>query len=372
MRIAFVSTILGYPWGGADTLWTNAAEAAAQQGDTLFVSVSPVVASSPRIAALGARGARIHLRAPLIAPASLVTRAARKLRRIAGRDDDGLVAALAAFRPDLVIISLGGTYDLVLHPAWLDWFAATGTRYRLIANWQQENPVLSDPDRALARRALRLAEQVNFVSTRNMQVTRRHLLDPLPNAHVVQNPLRWQPADVAPWPASPLLQLATVSRLDEGKGIQLLLHALAALPVRPDWRLNIYGRGPAEAYLRATTEHLHLAGQVTFRGYVKDLRSIWAENHLLVSPSLDDGVPMTIPEAMLCERPVLATAVGGAEDWLRANETGFLCPAPTVPLLAAAIETALVAAERWPAMGRAAAAVAHAHYRPHDYLQLLA
>jgi len=372
MRIAFVSTILGYPWGGADTLWTNAAEAAAQQGDSLFISVSPVVAASPRIAALGARGARIHLRAPLGAPASLVTRVARKLRRIAGRDDDDLVAALAAFRPDLVIISLGGTYDLISHPSWLEWFAATGTRYRLIANWQQENPVLSNTDRALARRALRLAEQVNFVSTRNMQVTRRHLLDPLPNAHVVQNPLRWQPADVAPWSASPLLQLATVSRLDEGKGIQLLLHALATPPVRHDWRLNIYGRGPAEAYLRETTEHLHLAGQVIFRGYVKDLRSIWAENYLLVSPSLDDGVPMTIPEAMLCERPVLATAVGGAEDWLRDGETGFLCPAPTLPLLVAALRDTFAARERWEGMGLAAAAAAQAHYRPDDYLRLIA
>lgn len=370
MRIAFVSTILGYPWGGADTLWTRAAEAAVERGDELLLSLSPVVAASPRIAALRVRGVRIHERVSPATPATPGARLVGKLRRLAGGDK--LVATLAAFNPDLVIFSLGGTYDLILHPDWLDWLAASGTRFRLIANWQRENPVLSETERALARRALTLADQVNFVSTRNLEVTRRHLLEPLPRARVIQNPLRWQPADAAPWPASPLLQLATVSRLDEGKGLQLLLHALAALPPRSDWRLNIYGVGPAEAYLRETVAHLHLETRVAFLGHVPDLRAIWAENHLLVSPSLEDGVPMTIPEAMLCERPVLATAVGGAEDWLRDGETGFLCAAPTLPLLTLAVQRALAEHVRWPAMGQAAARAAQARYRPDDYLTLLA
>jgi glycosyltransferase involved in cell wall biosynthesis len=372
MRTAFVSTILGYPWGGADTLWTSAAEAAEQRGDVLFISVSPVVAASPRVAALSARSARIHLRPPATATISPVARVVHKLRQIAGRDDNGLVAALTAFRPDLVVFSLGGTYDLVAQPPWFAWLRTTRTRFRLIANWQQENPVLSDADRAKARDILGAADRVYFVSTRNLEVTCRHLLDSLANAQVIQNPLRWRTADVTPWPSTPGLRLATVSRLDEGKGIQLLLHALAELETDSDWHLSIYGQGPAEAYLRATTEHLHLADQVTFHGYVKELRSIWAESHLLVSPAIDDGVPMTIPEAMLCERPVLATAVGGAEDWLRNGETGFLCLAPTAPLLVTSLRNAIAAHERWQTMGQAAAAAAQARYRPDDYLQLIA
>jgi glycosyltransferase involved in cell wall biosynthesis len=369
MRIAFVSTILGYPWGGADTLWTRAAEAAVERGDELLLCISPAVAASPRIAALRARGVRIHERASPAAPATLGARLVGRLRRLAG---DGVLAELARFRPDRVIFSLGGTYDLILYPDWLDWLASSGTRFQLIANWQQENPVLSEAERSHARRALTLADQVNFVSARNLEVTRRHLLEPLPRARVLQNPLRWQPADVAPWPTSPLLQLATVSRLDEGKGIQLLLHALAAMPPRSDWRLNIYGSGPAEAYLRETVAHLHLEAHVGFLGQVQDLRAIWAENHLLVSPSIEDGVPMTVPETMLCERPVLATAVGGAEDWLRDGETGFLCAAPTLPLLTLVVQRALADHARWPAMGQAAARAAHTRYRPDDYLALLA
>lgn len=373
MKIAFVSTILGYPWGGADTLWTNAAEAAQRRGDELLISVSPVVAASPRIAALLDAGARLHERAPASVPNSLRARVAGKIRRTLGGGSDGLVDELAAFRPDLVIISLGGTYDLILHRDWVDWFAANRTRVRLVANWQEENPSLTEPEWHAAKRALTLAEQVCFVSTRNLTVTRRHLLEPLPHARVIQNPLRWQPADVSPWPASPLAQLATVSRLDEGKGIQLVLHALATMAPRPDFRLNIYGTGPAEAYLRATVDHLGLAASVQFHGYVKNLRDIWAANHLLISASVDDGVPMTIPEAMLCERPVLSTEVGGANDWLVDGQTGYLCPAPTVPLLAATLQRALRTADQanWPALGRAAAAAAHARYRPQDFLTLL-
>jgi len=206
------------------------------------------------------------------------------------------------------------------------WLRSSGTRYRIIANWQEEDPQLGAADLAFIRDAFVAADRLNFVSTRNLAVTRRHLGLPLPNAQVIQNPLRWQPADVAPWPAGPVTRLATVSRLDEGKGIQLLLRALADCgSTLPDWQLNIYGQGPYEAQLRAAAAPL--GPRVQFRDHVKELRAIWAENHLMVSPAIEDGVPMTIPEAMLCQRPVLATCVGGAEDWLADGRTGFLCPA---------------------------------------------
>lgn len=370
MKIAFISTILGYPWGGADTLWTRAAEAARDRGDALFLSVSPTVAAHPRIAALAARGAVVFARTPPPVLLPLGARLARKLG-LARPPDAGLIAALQSFRPDLVIFSLGGTYDLVLHPTLIAWLRASGTRYRIIANWQEEHPQLDDANLAFIRNAFPAAENLNFVSTRNLTITRRHLGLPLTNARVIQNPLRWQPADVSPWPADPMLRLATVSRLDEGKGIQLLLQALTDCGSSlPDWQLNICGQGPYESELRSVAGSL--GARVNFRGYVKDLRAIWADNHLMVSPALEDGVPMTIPEAMLCQRPVLATCVGGAEDWLEHGRTGFLCPTRDAGALAATLREAFASRERWAAMGRAAAESAAARYRPDDYLNLLA
>jgi glycosyltransferase involved in cell wall biosynthesis len=371
MKIAFISTILSYPWAGADTLWTNAAETASTRGDQLLILVATAVAGHPRIVALKAGGAKVVILDPPTKPPSLGFRLLRKLG-LARPSEAGLIAALQPFQPDLVIFSQGGTYDLVLVPRLTAWLRARGIKYRIIANWQQEHPQLDDADIAFIRETFAAADSINFVSTRNLAVTRRHLAAPLSNARVIQNPLRWQPADVAPWPTGPVTHLATVSRLEPSKGLHLLLQALAnAGTALPDWQLNIFGQGPEEARLRDTAVHFGFGERVQFRGHVKELRAIWAANHLMVSPALEDGVPMTIPEAMLCQRPVLATAVGGAEDWLRHSETGFLCPTPTLPHLTATLQTAVAARDRWAAMGQAAAAAAQAHYQPNDYLTLL-
>jgi glycosyltransferase involved in cell wall biosynthesis len=372
MRIAFISTVLHYPWGGADTLWTHAAEAAAGRGDSLFISVAPSTAAHARIVALRQRGAVIFERHPPAESPGLVARVSGKIQRLLGPREP-LAAALAAFQPDLVVISQGGTYDLLGLRELVTWLLEARTRFRLIANWQSEHPSLGSDDLAFMRTVLTAAGRVNFVSTRNLTTTRRHLLAPLPSAGVLQNPLRWQPADIPPWPETPGTRLATVSRLEHNKGVHLLLHALAATAADlPDWELDVFGVGPQEAYLRETANHLSLGPRVRFRGHVGNLRAIWAENHLLVSPAIDDGVPMTIPEAMLCTRPVLATCVGGAEDWLRHGETGFLCAAPTLPLLAAALRDAALSRERWQTMGAAAAVAAQARYRADDHLALIA
>lgn len=370
MKVAFISTVLHFPWGGADTLWTHAAEAASARGDGLFISISPATAAHPRIAALRERGAVIFERSPPDESPGLLRRATNKLqRRLAPRDP--LVVALAAFQPDRVVFSMGGTYDLLIVRELTAWLLETRTPFRLVANWQAEHPHLGDADLAWMREAFAAAAGLHFVSTRNLLTTRRHLLAPLPNASVIQNPLRWQPADTPDWPVAPGTRLATVSRLADNKGIHLLLHALAAADL-PDWQVHIFGTGPHEAYLRETATHLDLGSRVHFRGHVGQLRDLWADQHLLVSPAIDDGVPMTIPEAMLCGRPVLATCVGGAEDWIRHGETGFLCPAPTVPLLTAALREAAQVRDRWATLGQAAARSAQARVRSDNHLALLA
>jgi glycosyltransferase involved in cell wall biosynthesis len=371
MRIAFVSTILGYPWGGADTLWTSAAQAASARGDQLLLSISDVVASDPRIRTLINSGAQAAIRNPVSTKPTLIGRFCRKFG-LGGFTDALLIAAIRRFRPDLVIFSQGGTYDLIMHLKLIAWLRSCGIRYQIIANWQQERPQL-DPAQEIGIGAVfRAADTIYFVSTRNLAITRRHLGLPLTNAKVIQNPLRWQQADVSPWPDAPVGRLATVSRLENGKGIHLLLQALLiATPDLPPWQLNIYGLGPQEAMLRELADHPDLRGSVHFCGYVKSLREIWSSNQLMVSPALEDGVPMTIPEAMLCQRPVLATCVGGAEDWVVNGQTGFLCATPEIYSLAASIRAAFAMRDHWSRMGVDAAAAAANIYRPQDYLLLI-
>ncbi len=365
MNISFVSTILNFPWGGADTLWTNAAERAAARGDRLFLAVSATVAQHPRIRALESAGAVIFVQQPAEPPRTLPARLTRKLRAVLRRPD-ALLQALDGFRPDLVLFSFGGTYDAILTPTWYDGLAARRIPYRLIANWQVEHPRLAPAELTDIKRIFAAADRLYFVSQRNLSVTREHLGQPLAHAEVVQNPLRWKPEDATPWPEGNGLSLAAVARLEAVKGLQILLPALAGALPPEGWRLQIYGQGPDEAALRRQVQALGLDSRVIFRGYVGSLREIWIDNHLLVSPALEEGVPMTIPEAMLCGRAVLATAVGGAADWVVDGKTGYLCPAPSGPALATTLETAWSRRDRWRELGQAGAARARLCYRPDD------
>lgn len=368
MRIALVSTILDYPLGGADTLWTHAAGAAAGRGDKLMVAVSAAVAGHDTVRALNAE---VFVRSHQAVPVSLANRVVGKLRRLLWPNGP-LAGALERFRPDLIIFSLGGTYDLAAVPGWCEWLARFGVPFRFVANFQDEHPKLGRDQLERARRLFPRAERIYFVSSRNLEVTRGHLALPLSNAAVVQNPLRWRPKDLAPWPAEQVFSIAAVARLEPVKGVrQLLLAAAKGLDALPGWRLQIYGRGPEEEQLRQLALASGLESSVVFRGYVRDLRAIWEENHILVSPSVEDGVPMTIPEAMLCARPVLATPVGGAMDWISSGSNGFLCSATSADALAQSLGAAWELRSRWRGMGEQASRDALARYRPDDYLRLV-
>jgi glycosyltransferase involved in cell wall biosynthesis len=371
MKIAFISTILNFPWGGADTLWTHAAESAAGRGDALLIAVSPLTAENPRLQALRCGGARWLTRpAPPPAP-SWGQRLGRRIRAELHRPDP-LVRALGEFRPDLVVISCGGTGDLVLEPALVAWLRAERIPFRVICNFQQENPTLPESDRLALRAIFASAQALFFVSSRNLAVTRRWLLEALPQASVIQNPLADSPeGQPLPWPAEATVRLATVGRLAPEKGNALLLHAVAAaLDPAANWSLDLFGDGPECATLAATIATIGLGDRVALRGRA-DLNRIWADHHLLISAAIDEGVPMTIPEAMLRGRPVLATCVGGAEDWITPGQDGFLCPAPTLPLLTGAIRDAWSARVQWRTLGATAATSARRRYRAEDYLQLI-
>jgi len=82
---------------------------------------------------------------------------------------------------------------------------------------------------------------------------------------------------------------------------------------------------------------LGLANRVVFAGYA-GVDKIWANNHVLVLPSRFEGLPLTIVEAMLCGRPVVATDVAGNSEVIDEGVTGFLAHAPTAGSMADALE----------------------------------
>ena len=98
-----------------------------------------------------------------------------------------------------------------------------------------------------------------------------------------------------------------------------------------------------------------LENRVRFAGFVTSVEKIWAENHVLAMPSRYEGMPLAMVEAMLCERPVLATDVAGHSEIVEDGVNGFLADAPTAPSVNKALEKLWARRTELEAIGKAAA-----------------
>jgi glycosyltransferase involved in cell wall biosynthesis len=138
------------------------------------------------------------------------------------------------------------------------------------------------------------------------------------------------------------LLVGTVGRLHPQKGFASLLAAVARVRERlPAIRLLLVGGGALRRDLVARAEALGLAEVVIFAGSRGDVPEILAALDLFVLPSLWEGLPNAVLEAMAAGLPVVATAAGGTPEVVVDGETGLLVPPGDVTALAEAIERLL-------------------------------
>lgn len=154
--------------------------------------------------------------------------------------------------------------------------------------------------------------------------------------------------------------LATVGVLEERKGHDLLLDALAALRA-PALRLVVAGTGSRAAWLAERARTLGLVPHVQFLGPLDDVVPVLAAADALVMPSRHEGLGVAALEAMAAGLPVVASGVGGLPDAVRDGETGLLVPPGDPAALATAI--ARLAADRDAARAFGAAGAARVRAR---------
>ena len=130
----------------------------------------------------------------------------------------------------------------------------------------------------------------------------------------------------------------TVARLDEQKGHRYLLEAAAQVPQA---RFVLAGDGPLRASLEAQARSLGLEQRIQFWGYRSDIPDLLAGCDVFVLPSLYEGLPLSILEAMSAGKPVIATQIGGTAEAVIPDETGLLVPPADPTALAAAIRKLL-------------------------------
>jgi sugar transferase (PEP-CTERM/EpsH1 system associated) len=130
----------------------------------------------------------------------------------------------------------------------------------------------------------------------------------------------------------------TVGRLDPVKDQATLLRALRlAVDQDASISLDIVGDGPLRADLEALRDGLGLERHVRFHGFQHDVRPFLARADVFVLPSLSEGVPVTLLEAMATGLPGIATEVGGNAEVIVHGATGYLVPTRAPEVIAAAL-----------------------------------
>jgi glycosyltransferase involved in cell wall biosynthesis len=122
-------------------------------------------------------------------------------------------------------------------------------------------------------------------------------------------------------------RILCVAALLEKKGLQHLVDAVGALQARARLTLTLAGAGPFEQRLRALVRQHNLTECVRFTGALgseEALRAEYRAADLFVLPSLAEGVPRVLLEAMAQSLPVISTRVGGVGDIVDDGTNGLL------------------------------------------------
>jgi len=130
-----------------------------------------------------------------------------------------------------------------------------------------------------------------------------------------------------------------VGRLEAQKAPSILLDTAEVVAgATPEWHLVMVGDGPErDALQRRCRTSALLSERVHWLGPRDDVPSLLKTADLLVLPSLWEGMPNVVLEAMAARRAVVATAVEGSEDLVVPGQTGWLVPVGSSSALAQAL-----------------------------------
>ncbi len=127
-------------------------------------------------------------------------------------------------------------------------------------------------------------------------------------------------------------------RLSVEKGHDIFLKAAArVIDKSKDVKFIIVGDGPLSENLKQLTKDLKLSDYTVFTGIRKDMPAIYASCDIMVNSSYNEGLPMTILEAMASHLPIIATNVGGVGKVIKNQENGILLEPGNAETLADAI-----------------------------------
>lgn len=132
--------------------------------------------------------------------------------------------------------------------------------------------------------------------------------------------------------------ILTPARLDAQKGLSYLVPAAAQVP---EALFLLAGEGPERAALTAQVQAAGLAERVRLLGRRADLADWLAACDIVVLPSLYEGFPLVVLEALAAGKPVVATDIEGTREAVSDGRTGVLVPPADPEALARAVRRLL-------------------------------
>lgn len=141
----------------------------------------------------------------------------------------------------------------------------------------------------------------------------------------------------------------SVGELNKGKNHNVAIRALS----HPSFKDVIYlicGIGPQDQQLRSLAMRLGMGKRVFFLGYREDIPEILSASDVFIFPSLREGLPVALMEAMVSGLPVVCSNIRGNSDLIE-NEKGGYLAAPSEQGFRTAIAMLINNRSRWKEMG---------------------
>jgi len=154
-------------------------------------------------------------------------------------------------------------------------------------------------------------------------------------------------------------------RLDPIKGLSTLLAAFARLEPDLTAHLLLAGDGPLRAELVQQAVALGIRHRTHFLGVRHDVPSLLKAVDLFVFPSLTEGLPNALLEAMAAGRPIVTTDAPGCRDLIEHDRTGLIVPCGDTPGLIRALAALLSDDEKASRLGHAAKCEVSEHWHIH-------
>ena len=234
-------------------------------------------------------------------------------------------------------------------------------------HFQDDQPWWVRVPSRLVERALGLLTDTLLTQNKDdLERAERHGIGPRGRRGRIGNGIdleRFRPAAPPPFAAGRALVVLCAARFEPVKNHTLLLDAAARLAARGRaFVLRLVGTGELEAMVRARVRGLGLEDRVEFLGYRDDMPELIAGSDVCVLPSLKEGLPRAVIEAMAMARPVVATRVPGTREVVRDGDTGFLVDPADAEGFAGALERLLLDPALREAMGARGREVAIAEF----------